>query len=128
MMDIYKKIVAIRDKGEDAALVTIVSTGGSTPRQEGAKMLVKADGSIIGTIGGGNLENLAIKEALKVIQKGQPKHLEYHLEADGETGMICGGDVKLFIEPILSTPTIYVFGGGHIGLALAKIGNSPVLK
>jgi xanthine dehydrogenase accessory factor len=122
MMDIYNEIVAVKNKGEDVALVTIISTDGSTPREEGAKMLVKTDGSIVGTIGGGNLENIAIKEALKVIQSGKPKHLEYNLKAGEETGMICGGDVEIFIEPILSTPTICIFGGGHIGLALASIG------
>ncbi len=127
-MDIYQEIIDVRNKGEDAALVTIVSAGGSTPREEGAKMLVKTNGSIIGTIGGGNLENLAIKEALKAILNGQPKHLEYNLQAGGETGMICGGDVKIFIEPILSTPAIFIFGGGHIGLVLAKIGKLAGFK
>ncbi len=122
MTDIYQEIVEVKSKGEDAALVTIVSAGGSTPREEGAKMLVKADGSIVGTIGGGNLENIATKEALKVIQSGKPKRLDYSLKAGGETGMICGGDVEIFIEPLLSAPTIYIFGGGHIGLALARIG------
>jgi xanthine dehydrogenase accessory factor len=84
-------------------------------------MLVKADGSIVGTIGGGNLENIAIKEALKVLQSNKPKRLDYSLQASTETDMVCGGDVEIFIEPILSTPTIYIFGGGHIGLALTRI-------
>ena len=122
MTDIYREIIEVRSKGEDAALVTIVSAGGSTPREEGTKMLVKTDGSIVGTIGGGNLEDIATKEALKVIQSGKPKRLHYGLQVGGETGMICGGDVEIFIEPILSIPTIYIFGGGHIGLTLAKIG------
>ena len=94
MTDIYREIIEVRSKGEDAALVTIVSAGGSTPREEGTKMLVKTDGSIVGTIGGGNLEDIATKEALKVIQSGKPKRLHYGLQVGGETGMICGGDAR----------------------------------
>jgi xanthine dehydrogenase accessory factor len=85
-------------------------------------MLVKADGSILGTIGGGNLEFLAIKEALRAIQTGKSKHMDYSLKPGGDTGMICGGGAKVFIEPILSLPSLYICGGGHIGLVLAKIG------
>jgi xanthine dehydrogenase accessory factor len=128
MIDIYQQIVELGSKGEDAALVTIVSVVGSTPREEGAKMLVKADGSIVGTIGGGNLDNVATKEALEAIRSGKAKRLDCSLQVGRETEMICGGEVELFIEPILSNPTIYIFGGGHIGLALAKIGNLTGFK
>ena len=121
-MDIYQEIVDIKNRGDDAALATIIYAGGSAPREEGAKMLVRADGSIMGTIGGGNLENNVIEEALGVIKSGRPKHLEYRLKEGDEVGMICGGDVAVFIEPILYTPTLFICGGGHIGLALAKIG------
>ncbi|GAH56770.1 unnamed protein product [marine sediment metagenome] len=68
MTDIYQEIVRLKAEGEAAALVTIVSATGSTPREEGAKMLVKADGSILGTIGGGSLEAQVIEEAVKVIR------------------------------------------------------------
>jgi len=122
MTDIYKEIVRIKTEGEEAAVVTVVSATGSTPREEGAKMLVRADGSIVGTIGGGRIENQAIKEALEVIRKGKPKRLSYSLKEGGELGMICGGDTEIFIEPILSASTLYIFGGGHIGLPLAKMG------
>jgi xanthine dehydrogenase accessory factor len=123
MNDIYQEIVRIRAEGEEAALVTIVSATGSTPREEGAKMLVRADGSILGTIGGGSLEAQVIKEAIKVIGQGKPKQLHSSLtakevEADG---MLCGGEVEVFIEPILTPPTLYIFGGGHISLSLARM-------
>jgi xanthine dehydrogenase accessory factor len=124
MTDIYQEIVRIRDEGEEAALVIIVSTTGSTPREEGAKMLVKSDGSILGTIGGGSLEAQVIEEAIKVIGQGKPKRLRASLtakEVEGE-GMLCGGDLEVFIEPILTPPTLYIFGGGHISLPLAKMG------
>ncbi len=124
MNDIYQEIVRVKAEGEEAALVTIVSATGSTPREEGAKMLVKPDGSILGTIGGGSLEARVIEEAVKVIKQGKPKRLHFALTAKeaGEVGMICGGELEVFIEPILSPPTLYIFGGGHISLPLAKMG------
>jgi xanthine dehydrogenase accessory factor len=125
MTDIYQEIVRIRAEGEEAALVTILSATGSTPREEGAKMLVKADGSIIGSIGGGSMEAQLIKEAIKVIGQGKPKQLHASLNAKDareEERMLCGGELDVFIEPILTPPTLYIFGGGHISLALAKTG------
>jgi xanthine dehydrogenase accessory factor len=124
MTDIYQEIVRIKAEGEEAALVTIVSATGSTPREEGAKMLVKPDGSILGTIGGGSLEAQVIEEAVKVIKQGKPKRLHMSLTAKEaeEVGMICGGELEVFIEPIPTSPTLYLFGGGHISLSLAKIG------
>jgi xanthine dehydrogenase accessory factor len=124
MTDIYQEIVRIKAEGEEAALVTIVSATGSTPREEGTKMLVRADGSILGTIGGGSLEAQIIEEAAKVIKQGKPKRLHFSLTAKEveEKGMLCGGESEVFIEPILTPPTLYIFGGGHIALPLAKMG------
>jgi len=124
MTDIYQEIVRIKSEGEEAALVTIVTTTGSTPREEGAKMLVKTDGSILGTIGGGSLEAQVIEEAIKVIGQGKPKRIHIGLTAKEveEEGMLCGGELEVFIEPILTPPTLYIFGGGHISLPLAKMG------
>jgi xanthine dehydrogenase accessory factor len=124
MIDIYREIVKVKTEGEEAALVTVVRASGSTPREEGAKMLVRPDGSIIGTIGGGSLEAQVIREAVKVIRQGKPKHLHRSLAAGDaeEAGMICGGDLEVFIEPILTPPALYIFGGGHIALALVKMG------
>jgi xanthine dehydrogenase accessory factor len=124
MTDIYQEIVRVKAEGEEAALVTVVSATGSTPREEGAKMLVKPDASILGTIGGGSLEARVIEEAVKVIKQGKPKRFHISLTAAeaGEVGMICGGELEVFIEPILTPPTLYIFGGGHISLSLAKMG------
>jgi xanthine dehydrogenase accessory factor len=124
MTDIYQEIVRIRAEGEEAALATIVSAAGSTPREEGAKMLVRADGSILGTIGGGSLEAQVIEEAIKVIGQGKPKRLHTSMTAKEveENGMLCGGEAEVFIEPILTQPTLYIFGGGHISLPLARMG------
>lgn len=87
-------------------------------------MLVRADGSILGSIGGGGLEAQVVKEATKAIRQGKPQQIRISLAAkEGEElGMICGGDVEFFIEPILPTPTLYIFGGGHVSLPLAKAG------
>jgi xanthine dehydrogenase accessory factor len=124
MNDIYQEIVRVKAEGEEAALVTIVSATGSTPREEGAKMLVRADGSILGTIGGGGLEAQVIEEAIKVMKQGKPKRLHRSLTASEaeEEGMVCGGELEVFIEPILTPPTLYLFGGGHISVPLAKTG------
>jgi xanthine dehydrogenase accessory factor len=123
MADIYQEIVKIKEEGKEAALVTIVSATGSTPREEGAKMLVRPDGSIAGTIGGGSLEAQVIDEAIKVIKLGKPKRLHMSLTAKEaeEAGMICGGDLEVFIEPILTSPALYIFGGGHISLPLTRM-------
>jgi xanthine dehydrogenase accessory factor len=124
MADIYQEIVRIKEESGEAALVTIVSATGSTPREEGAKMLVKPDGTIVGTIGGGSLEAQVIEEAVKVIKLGKPKRIHMSLTAREaeEAGMICGGELEVFIEPILTAPNLYIFGGGHISLPLAQIG------
>ena len=123
MPEIYQEIARITAEGEEAALATVVGASGSTPREVGAKMLVRADGSIVGTIGGGSLEAQIIKQAVRAIKQGQSQRLHFNLTAEGgELGMICGGDTEVFIEPILPSPTLFIFGGGHISLPLAKIG------
>jgi len=124
MPEIYQEIARITAEGEEAALATVVGASGSTPREVGAKMLVRADGSIVGTIGGGSLEAQVIAQAVKLIKQGQPQQLHFNLTAEegGELGMICGGDTEVFIEPILPSPTLFIFGGGHISLPLAKTG------
>lgn len=119
--DIYAELARLSAAGEEAALATVISAEGSTPREEGAKMLVRPDGSILGTVGGGAIEKTVIKDALEVIRKGRPRKIEYRLSAKGELGMICGGDTEVFIEPITGAPTLFIFGGGHIAVPLAKM-------
>jgi xanthine dehydrogenase accessory factor len=119
--EIYQEIVRLSAEGREAAVATVIAASGSTPRGEGAKMLVSADGSIMGTIGGGSVEKQVIEEALAVIRTGKPKKVAYHLQAAEELGMICGGDMEVFVEPIPVTSHLYIFGGGHIAVPLAKI-------
>jgi len=121
--DVYEEIVRLKGTGESAALATIIGTEGSTPREAGAKMLVREDGTLFGTIGGGRLEAQVIKEALTVIRKEEPRTFHYDLtgkEAAG-VGMICGGVLDVYIEPIVPAPTVFIFGGGHISLFVSKI-------
>jgi len=120
--DIYREIIRLQDEGEEAALATVTAVNGSTPREEGTKMLIRADGSIMGSIGGGRMELEVIKEAQEVIKRCRPKNLKYRLKEGEDLGMICGGEVDVFIEPIISSPNLFIMGGGHIALALAKMG------
>ena len=129
MADIYQEIVRIKSEGKTAAVATIISIKGSTPRGTGSKMIIKSDGTISGSVGGGNLEALVCQEALKAMEEKKSKVLHLDLTGEGsderekiETGMICGGEVDILIEPILSEPTLYIFGAGHISLYLSKMG------
>ena len=124
MDDIYEAIARLRRQGEKAVLATIVNTRGSAPRKESSKMLVLANGKIIGTIGGGAIEHQAYKEALKLIAGNESILAHYELTNDdaSKEGMTCGGTVDVFLEPIKPLPTLIIFGGGHISFFLARIG------
>jgi xanthine dehydrogenase accessory factor len=103
------------------ALVTVIRTTGSVPRHAGAKMLVGGDGALLaGTIGGGEMESRALALAQTCIASGQPRTASYQL-ADPKAGDpgVCGGTVEVFIEPLLTTPTLVIAGAGHVGRALA---------
>jgi xanthine dehydrogenase accessory factor len=123
MADLYEEIVKLKAAGGNGALATIVGAEGSTPRETGAKMLVRADGTIFGTIGGGGVEGRVIEEAIQVIREEKPRLFHYDLagsEADG-AGMICGGVLDIYIDPIIPVPAVFIFGGGHISVSVSKI-------
>jgi xanthine dehydrogenase accessory factor len=122
MKTIFQSLSELESSQQSAALCTVVKTSGSTPRHSTSKMLVYPNGRILGTVGGGELENRVIREALDSLKDGKPRLLEYSL-ADptrGDVG-ICGGLVEVFVEPILSAPTVVVIGGGHVGKAVAHL-------
>ena len=100
----------------------VVRSKGSTPRHSGSKMLVYPDGSIVGTVGGGELENRVIREALDAISDGSSRMLEYQM-SDPERGDpgVCGGQVEVYVEPFRPKPTIVVIGAGHVGKAVAHL-------
>lgn len=123
MEDIYEEIVRIRQEGDVAALATIVWVKGSTPRTEGSKMLVRGDGSILGSVGGGCLEAEVWQAAMKAIEEEKPRALNFDLTGREDTpeGLICGGTMQVYVEPIIPQPTVYIFGAGHIGYAVSRI-------
>src|SRR5436190_21563205 len=123
--EVFSAVSAALERGEPAALVTIVSTTGSTPQRVGAKMLVFADGRIVGTIGGGCYENDAFGKARHAITARRPELVHYELSDDfaHETGLICGGQMDVYIEPIEPSPELFIVGAGHVGFHLARLAN-----
>ncbi len=121
-MDLFEEIVKMRRGGQRGALATIVHTNGSIPSYESSRMLVREDGSMAGTIGGGCVEAEVWAAAKEVMQKEAPRKMVFHLnnEASYDNGLICGGTLEVFVEPILPQPVVYLFGGGHVSMAVAK--------
>ena len=121
-MNIYEKILDLQKNKIPAALVTVVRTEGSTPRKAGAKMVVDWEGRATGTVGGGTAEAKLIKLAKTCISENRTDTLVYNMAEDGRPGtaMVCGGTMEFFIEPLQITPTLFIFGGGHVGYALYR--------
>lgn len=121
-MSIYRQAAELEARGERAVLCTIVQASGSTPRRAGSKMLVFPDGRTCGTIGGGEMESRVVAEALAALEDGQPRKLDYAM-ADPERGDpgVCGGQLEVYVEPILPQPTVVVIGAGHVGKAVAEL-------
>jgi xanthine dehydrogenase accessory factor len=128
--EVFKALTDALDKGEEVALVTIVSSTGSTPQRVGAKMLVYADGRTVGTIGGGCYENEAFWKAREAIKERKPVSVRYELNDDfaQETGLVCGGQMEVFIEPVEPSPEVYVFGAGHVGYFVARMAHEVGFK
>jgi len=119
MWDWLGKLGELGETGRPAALVTVVRCAGSTPGAPGAKMLVLADGTLFGTIGGGHLEQIAIEDALACLASGESKMFRYPLGASA--GQCCGGVVETFVEPQNVGPQLYLFGAGHVGQAVCRV-------
>jgi xanthine dehydrogenase accessory factor len=125
MLDFYEEILKIVSEGKSAAVATIIGTKGSTPREAGAKMLIREDGKTWGSVGGGCLEAEVWQEAMKVMREEKPRTIHFDLtgkEAQ-ESGMICGGIMDLYIEPVVPSPHVFIFGGGHVSQYLARMSN-----
>jgi len=121
-VDLFEEIVRLRREGQRAALATIVHTNGSIPSYESSRMLVREDGSIAGTVGGGCVEAEVWAAAKEAIRTEAPRKMVFNLnnEASYDNGLICGGTLEIFVEPILPQPTLYIFGAGHVSMALAQ--------
>ena len=122
MTDVWEAIVECRRRGEAAALATIVSTQGSTPGKDPMKMLVRGDGSFVGSVGGGCLEAEVWEHARSVMGTLRPMTVVFTLTEEHypDSGLICGGTVTVFIEAV-TPPTLHVFGAGHVGLATGRL-------
>jgi xanthine dehydrogenase accessory factor len=121
--EVFAALAEALERGEEVALVTIVAAHGSTPQRVGAKMLVFPDGRTVGTIGGGCYENDAFWKAREAITQRKPMNVKYELNDDfaQETGLVCGGQMEVFIEPVEASPDVYVLGAGHVGYFVAKL-------
>lgn len=125
-MDIYEEIVRMRQKGRSCAVATIVSTQGSIPSFASAKMLIRDDGSIVGTVGGGGAEYEVIQAAREVIETEKPRmvHFDLNKRPGLDAGMVCGGSLEVYVEPLVAAPMLYLFGAGHVGLSTYRIAQS----
>src|SRR5947209_12048833 len=115
-MDVYSEIVNLRQEGRRGALATIINVRGSIPSFEAAKMLVRDDGSIVGTVGGGCVEAEVWQAAKEVMQSEKPRTMSFDLNQNpkDDTGLVCGGTLEIFIEPVLPVPQLFLFGAGHV--------------
>jgi len=122
-MDVFEEIARLRKEGRKAALATIINVQGSVPSYETSKLLIRDDGSIVGTVGGGCVEADVWSAAQDVMREEKPRRLHFNLNEspDADQGLVCGGSLEIFIEPILATPTLYLFGGGHVSLSISKV-------
>ncbi len=122
-MDVYEELAALRRSGKKCAVATIVEVAGSIPSFQSAKMLIRENGTMVGTIGGGCTEAEVWQAARDVIESEQPRMLRFNLgqEAAYDNGLICGGRLNVYVEPVLPIPNALIFGGGHISKSLSKI-------
>jgi xanthine dehydrogenase accessory factor len=122
MNDVIASLAKLAESGKTGVLCTIVKTTGSTPRKEGSKMLVFPDGTISGTVGGGEVESRVIQEAMDALSTGQSRIVGYDLvdPDQGDPG-ICGGRLEVFIDPLGKPDEIVVVGGGHVGKAVVHL-------
>ncbi|HZW80910.1 MAG TPA: XdhC/CoxI family protein [Candidatus Deferrimicrobiaceae bacterium] len=122
-MDIYEQIVQLRRDGRRGAVATIVNVRGSIPSFRTAKMLVRDDGSIVGTIGGGCVEADVWQAAREVMESEKPRTLTFDLNQDPkyDTGLVCGGTLEVFVEPVLPPALLYIFGAGHVAMNLCQV-------
>lgn len=123
MRDFYESVSTLLDRHACFTIATIVRVAGSSPRDAGAKLIVLEDGSIEGTLGGGKLEAQVIRDAQECLAARAPSLRSYSLSEDG-LGMKCGGRVYVYLEPVRPRERLVVFGGGHVGRAIARLAPS----
>jgi xanthine dehydrogenase accessory factor len=122
-VDSFAKLAQLEEQGRPFALVIVIQARGSVPRHARSKMLVFPDGSAEGTIGGGEMEGLVIREALEALLDGKTRLLHYNFNdpGKGDPG-VCGGEIDVYVEPVQAKPSLLIFGAGHVGKAVAHLG------
>ena len=118
-MELYEELLRLKKEGRASALATIVECSGSSPQKEGAKMLVRDDGTLVGTLGGGCIEADVLQAALMAMKDGRTMTMSFEL-TERQGGLVCGGRVLVYVEPVLPDPLLVILGAGHVGKALAK--------
>lgn len=122
-MDFLDRLSEAKRNGRPVALCIVIETQGAVPRHAGSKMLVYSDGRTEGSVGGGDLELRTVEIALETLKSGQPRIVEHSLAAESPDAVgVCGGDVKVYIEPQVTQPILLILGAGHVGQAVAKFG------
>jgi xanthine dehydrogenase accessory factor len=119
-MQIYEEALRLKRQGRISVIATIVECRGSSPQKQGAKMLVRDDGSLLGTLGGGCLEADVVQAALMAMQDGEPATMAFEL-TEREGGLVCGGTVLVYLEPLMLDPHLVILGAGHVGKTLARL-------
>lgn len=125
-LDIYEVLIGELKKGRGIVLASIIKKVGSAPRDVGARILIKEDGSFIGTLGGGSFEMMVWKDALQALREGKPILKKYVFRREGvsegeETGLICGGEVEVFMDVLKPVPRMILIGAGHLAQAISRI-------
>jgi xanthine dehydrogenase accessory factor len=126
-VDVLNWVLGEISKGNRVALLTIIGKEGSGPRDIGALMAVSSTGSKYGTIGGGELENILVKEALSALSENKPRRVKLALRPESipedaiKTKMLCGGIVEVFINVISPKPRLILIGAGHVGKPLGDL-------
>jgi len=122
-MDLLEEVVRLRREGRKCALATIVEVNGSIPSYESAKILVRDDGTMAGTIGGGCVEADVWAAAREALETEKPRRMKFNLGQDAayDNGLICGGQLEVYIEPLLPQPKAFIFGAGHISKSLCQV-------
>ncbi len=118
-MELYEELLRLKKEGRASAVATIVECSGSSPQKEGSKMLVRDDGTTVGTLGGGCIEAEVIQAALMVMKDERTMTMPFEL-TERQGGLVCGGRVLVYVEPVIPDPVLVILGAGHVGKALAK--------
>lgn len=122
MREVVEALLEVLGGGERAALATVVRTSGSTPQKSGARLLLRADGRCVGTVGGGAIEQAVVLALREALETGESQMLSRELGYD--LGMCCGGRMEVFVEPIEAAPRLWLIGAGHVARPTAALARS----